>query len=674
MARQSLRASEEGIKAARKAYKAQGWTQEALAEEINCKTRQPISNFFARKAIDKHNFIEICTALDLNWENIRESESDTAIDSSEIDAIVQSIRESVRSFIQEQCGTMRVLDMTQPIELTGDRGIYTNVNILERLTKHRRLEIEQLLRGSTLEEFDRFGLSGITEERVLGLEAVKRHSKSMVLGKPGAGKTTFLKYLAMACIESLEFGDRVPIFITLKRFAELDEQPDLRSYIRSIVNAGNNAEIAEQLFNQGKLLILLDGLDEVREEDTRRTIEHIEQFSRQYPKNQFVMTCRIASKEYTFEKFTEVEVADFDDEQIATFVLNWFQCKDPDHAEERSTTLIENLNNNEPIKELASNPLLLTLICLECEESLEFPKNRAELYDRGLRVLLTKWDANRGIYRDQVYKKLSLKRKEDLLSQIALTTFTNKDYFIKQRILEGYISDYIRNLPDVATDPEALQVDSEAVLKSIESQHGLLVARATGIYSFSHLTFQEYFVAQEIMKKSAYELLLQQLHDLRWREVCLLTVNMLPDSSILLQQIKTRVDGLLAGDEKLYSFMSWVHEKAQSVEAPFSRQIIRAFYFSLGQIEPYGGININLLCSLGITDEDILFGNAFQDGQENLRKLAFDQNLVWCLLNAIELNYFYSDQIEAFLLGATDSATSEETRDCLNLSGVSSTF
>jgi predicted NACHT family NTPase len=44
----------------------------------------------------------------------------------------------------------------------------------------------------------------------------------------------------------------------------------------------------------------------------------------------------------------------------------------------------------------------------------------------------------------------------------------------------------------------ALQLDSEAVLKSIEWQHGLLVERSRRIYSFSHLTFQEYFTARHI--------------------------------------------------------------------------------------------------------------------------------------------------------------------------------
>jgi hypothetical protein len=117
-----------------------------------------------------------------------------------VDALVQEIREKVKLSIKEKCGTMRVLDMPQPIELTGERGIYTNVNILEKITGRRRLDIPELLQNCDPEHFDHFGLSRVKEKRVSGLEVVQRYSKLMVLGKPGAGKTTFLKYLAMQCI------------------------------------------------------------------------------------------------------------------------------------------------------------------------------------------------------------------------------------------------------------------------------------------------------------------------------------------------------------------------------------------------------------------------------------------------------------------------------------------
>jgi predicted NACHT family NTPase len=585
MAKRSLKASAEGIRKARKAYNAEGLTQEALAEQVNLKTRQPVSNFFASKPIDRHVFIEICTALDLNWEEIRQQETeDGTSEDAVVEAIaeiVQAIREQIRPLVKAGCGEMKVLDMTQPIELTGEQGIYTNVNILEKITARNRREIAQLLQNAGSEEFDRAGLSRVREERIAGIEAVKRHSKLMVLGKPGAGKTTFLKYLAMQCIDGNFLGDRVPLFITLKDFAETKDQPDFLDYIREkITNSATQTQI-ENLIQQGKAFILLDGLDEVREEDTGRVLRDIRDFSDRYADNHFVITCRIAAKEYVFERFTEVEVADFDDEQISTFIHNWFRCKDPEKGEEFAEQIIEKLDKNKPIKELASSPLLLTLLCLECEESLEFPRNRAELYERGLKVLLSKWDASRKVQRDQFYEKLSINRKEDLLSQLALKTFEQKDYFFKQRTVEHHIADYIINLPDARTDPKALQLDSEAALKSIEAQHGLLVERAKGIYSFSHLTFQEYFTAKQIVNEADYERLVTHLTEKRWREVFLLTANIMPKADRLLLVMKQSVDAIVAVDDTLQRLLQWLSQKSNSIKVSYKPGAVRAFYFSV---------------------------------------------------------------------------------------------
>jgi len=270
-----------------------------------------------------------------------------------------------------------------------------------------------------------------------------------------------------------------------------------------------------------------------------------------------------------------VEVADFNQEQIAIFVQNWFRLSDPVKAER----FIQKLKENKPIQELVTNPLLLTLLCLVFGETADFPANRSDLYKEGLDVLLKKWDAKRNIERHQVYKNLSLQRKEDLLSQVALTTFEQKDYFFKQKTVEAYIADFIRNLPNTDTDPEVLRLDSEAVLKSIEAQHGLLVERAKGIYSFSHLTFQEYLAAREIIANSALKSLIEHITEKRWREVFLLTAGMMRKADDLVRLMKQRIDGLVVSDEQLQSFLKWVSQKSSSVQAFYHLKAINAFYF-----------------------------------------------------------------------------------------------
>ncbi|WP_254174649.1 NACHT domain-containing protein [Planktothrix pseudagardhii] len=495
----------------------------------------------------------------------------------ELNNLVQEVRQKCYEIIQDQCGTMRSLTMSQPIDVSD---LYTNVNVLEKIPSHQQYEIDELLQDFNSKNFDRFGLGRVTDKPIPGIEAVKKYLKLMVLGNPGAGKTTFLKHLAIQCNKANLKAELVPIFITLKQFAEVAEKPSLFEYITEIFSDYDvSCEQVSILLKQGKLLILLDGLDEVKIEDNSRVIKQVRDLSEKFRQNKFVITCRSAAKTYNFEKFREVAVADFDNKQIFTFVQNWFQLNDLGNFYE----FIQELEQNSRIRELATNPLLLTLLCLVFEDSLKFPANRSELYEEGINILLKKWDETRNIERDQVYKYLSLQRKKDLLSQMALTTFERGDYFFKQKELEQYISDYIHNLPDAQNDPEALQLDSETVLKSIEAQHGLLVERAQKIYSFSHLTFQEFFTTRKFVTNShpqALEKLAYHVMEARWRESFLLAVEMLPSADNLLRLMKQQIDQVLNSDKDLQNFISWVNVKSSTAYVSFYKEVaIRAFYF-----------------------------------------------------------------------------------------------
>ena len=590
MARTTLKACLDGMQQAETARIGKGWSQDDLAREVDT-TRQPVGNFLRGKNVDAKIFVAICTALELDWEAIAGQKKAIApIHSNDLEALIERARKQVQPDIDRRCGWMRVLDMRQRI---GLGTIYTDVNILEKITGRTRRDLDELMRGCTAETFDRFLLGRVREERVDGLKAVRDQKQLMILGRPGAGKTTFLKRLATLCNRGEFLPEQVPIFVTLKEFAETDNQPELLNFISSyFVPTVAIAEV-DQLLLQGRGLVLLDGLDEVLEAQHDRVLREIREFARRYAQTSIVITCRIAAREYVFEQFTEVEVADFSDEQIQDFADKWFKIKEPEQIDEAGQSTIgqlfwQALEEREPIKELAANPLLLTLLCLEFEESSEFPQSRSELYRRGLEILLRKWDGQRRIKRDEVYKRLLPERKESLLGQLAMQTFERGEYFFRVDVAERVIGRYIQNLPNVSNDPEALLVDSHAVLKSIETQHGLLTERATDIYSFSHLTFHEYFTAKNILDMTdpsaqvkALERLVDHITEKRWREVFLLVAERMDSADYLLTLMKQQIDRMLVGDEKLQRFLAWVEQKARSVEASYKPAAIRAFYLAL---------------------------------------------------------------------------------------------
>ncbi len=214
-------------------------------------------------------------------------------------------------------------------------------------------------------------------------------------------------------------------------------------------------------------------------------------------------------------------MADFDETQIREFVGRWFSGDK--HQRERRELFLSELakTESEGLRELARVPLLLALLCLGFEETLRLSSRRVELYEEALDALLKKWDSGRNIRRDDVYRELTIKRKEGMLAQVAAETFDRGEYFIPQKTLARSFEAYLSRLPNA---PE--EVDGEVVLRAIIAQHGLFLERARDVYSFAHLTFQEYFAARYVVENEArgtLPRLIAQYANPAYREVFLLT-------------------------------------------------------------------------------------------------------------------------------------------------------
>jgi len=258
-----------------------------------------------------------------------------------------------------------------------------------------------------------------------------------------------------------------------------------------------------------------------------------------------ILSCRTAAYNYIFPHFRDAEIADFSKTQVDQFVTNWFH-----EAKPKGQRFLRDLElpKNRGIADLCPTPLLLTLLCLAFEDTQSFPANRAELYKDALDALMKKWDSSRSVIRESAYKSLSLAKKELLLSRLAFGTFEKNRYFIKQDWLEREIADFLQNLK--GAPKEVLDYEGERVLKEIEAQHGLLVERAYRIYSFSHLTFQEFFAARYITENTnkirgpAY-LVDKYLLDPRWNEVFVLSTGLLAEADSFLSDIRLKLSGIM---------------------------------------------------------------------------------------------------------------------------------
>ncbi|MBN3890932.1 MAG: NACHT domain-containing NTPase [Nostoc sp. JL31] len=604
MVKRSLQASLTGIQEAKRAFALKGWTQDNLAAEVNLKTRQPIWRFFSGRPVERHTFIEICLVLELNWREIatnppaefRELEEYTQPYVLDIDRLVEQVRSQRFDKIQDQCGTLQLLDISRPVAIND---IYIDLNILEQIASQQWLEITELQKLDP-KEFDRFGLGEIDLNQIPGTQAVETYSKLRVLGKPGVGKTTFLQHLAIQCNQSAFVSNYVPIFITLRNFAQeskITNDFSLLKYIRQefITSGISDPSVIETLLNAGRVLLLLDGMDEILNQQSNVVLSEIRRFSDKYHKNQLVTTCRTASQRLRLRGFTDVEIAPFTSEQIQAFAQKWFVAFSKTNTQDGQSQSVEfiqklDLAENWQFRQLVVTPLFLNLACWVFHGQEKFPTKRTDFYKQGLDLLLGKWDEAKGIERDEVYRGFLLPQKLKLLSQIAAATFEDGQYFFEQRIVEQYIGDYIQNLTNVPMDADELQVESEAALKAIEAQHGLLAERARGIFSFSYLAFQEYFTARKIVAshnlqafEQALSGLVSHITDPHWREIFLLTATMLRSADSLVQLMKQQIDALVAQDPYLQEFLAWASQKSRSIPTQAKDATIRAFYLALSR-------------------------------------------------------------------------------------------
>lgn len=224
-------------------------------------------------------------------------------------------------------GQMKVMPglMKEPVPLDS---IYTAVKFLDDRSRSyfaSAEDLEQLYRDQGRRRFQ------AGDERHDGMSIAKDKQYLMVLGGPGIGKSTFLRKLGLEALKGQKGqlkSEQIPVFLELKTFR--DKNIDLAAVIAKefeICGFPDTEAFTAESLNQGKLLLLFDGLDEFPEHNINRVIEQIEAFAIQYDKNTFVTSCRTAAYRSGFSRFSDVTIADFDDEQIEQFIRRWFNSK-----------------------------------------------------------------------------------------------------------------------------------------------------------------------------------------------------------------------------------------------------------------------------------------------------------------------------------------------------------
>ncbi|MEV0135252.1 NACHT domain-containing protein [Dactylosporangium sp. NPDC050688] len=385
-------------------------------------------------------------------------------------------------------------------------------------------------------------LGGALEDRNISVWDLLRTSDGRtiplaIVGPPGSGKTTLLKHVALTLARRenrraipAKFRDKIPVLLILRQHAaHIETTPNCT--IADITNSSMaRSGITEpqgwllKQLNDGRCVILLDGLDEVATREGRRAvINWVEAQIARYPNNYFVLTSRpYAYTPYPINSATFARVAPFTEGQIEQFINQWYldtelraKADDTQGIRDEALTdaadLLRRLRRSAALYRLAINPLLLTMIANVHRYRGALPGSRHELYREICQVFLGKRQEAK-----QLAVDLTTDQKESVLRRLAFEMMKGRQRDIEITEAARLIKSQLARVSPGA-GPEEFLIE-------IEQTSGLLYEREDGFYSFAHLTFQEYLAAAYIAEHHQSEVLAATVSDDWWRETTLIFV------------------------------------------------------------------------------------------------------------------------------------------------------
>jgi GTPase SAR1 family protein len=486
------------------------------------------------------------------------------------------------------------------LDFSGLNAVLQKPLLLEeiyvKLRAKKSFSLEQYSTIADFKELDNEKEKEVDEDFVTVFErmhqnAIKQREplRIVILGQPGSGKTTLMKWIALQCSCEGEniFSNFIPVFIPLR---DLGREPGQTYKAHNILDLTVNRlkhdnislSFLKDAFEYNKLIFLLDGLDEVADENRRNeVIEWIQ--NQNIHKNALLVTSRFSGLHETrglkfHDAIPVFTVQDFDIADIERFLENWYRSievavvgegdkADKEEAIKKGKSNYEELMNiiksnaYKNLRQLAVNPLLLTIIAIVHRTRAVLPKERHKLYDECLRVMIELWNvANR-----KLNISFSVENSMDNLAKIAV-------FLMQHNRREIELWEIKTLLPSEIENQSVDFFINEIVLRA-----GLLY-ESEGKFGFLNIVFQEYLAAYHYARSTEQNKILRHRSDPAWQETFKLFVN-IANVRLFFNEI---IDNLFEFETDYWLYMPlWnacrqdlVSEEArQEIESEFSKKI-----------------------------------------------------------------------------------------------------
>jgi hypothetical protein len=380
-------------------------------------------------------------------------------------------------------------------------------------------------------------------------EILNKNSRLAILAKPGGGKSTLIKRIAIAYAfpeRRIQINDKLPDnnwFPIFLRCRELGDKVIL-SITDIINNIPSRAEIhtcsiefsdlVSASLQNGNALLLIDGLDEIAEDRNRVAfVNQLRTFIATYPAINIIVTSREAGFRVvggalaTYCK--NYSVSNLIEEEIEELCIKWHKAiiDDSENTVKEAKKLCDLIIKDTRIKVLAENPLLLTTLMFVKRWAGYLPTKRSVLYQEMIKLLLVTWNV-------EGHEILDIEEAEPQLAFVAYWMTKNGQQTISAEELNSCLIDARKQMPEILgytnISPSEFikRVELRSSLLIMSGHHRLESGNLTAVYEFLHLSFQEYLTAKAIVKRfipqsdaenKIVEIIKPNINNENWKEV-----------------------------------------------------------------------------------------------------------------------------------------------------------
>lgn len=404
------------------------------------------------------------------------------------------------------------IELDYEITLARVKEHVENTSRWARTVKFSDLEKERSL-GSVYIQLDTYLMplrkhySEVERSKKLRLEeaVLSKKGHCVILGQPGAGKTTSLKkiYNSVA-LESSTSQYSLPLLL---RFRDVNviSSTTILDFILNIIPIkfdffGKDSIDSGEEMNQARehavtsflnhigAILVLDGFDELRDANSKDLIiRELRGLCNKLDEAKIVVSCRTGEFNYELEHSKTYEIAPLSSNQIEEFVKLWLR------DESKIKDFLQKVSNS-PFSDTSIKPLSLVHLCAIYQRIGNIPEQPKLVYRKVVNLLIYEWDEQRSVIRESAFTDFQPDQKLEFLIHLSfwLTVKYNSSIFAVQQMQAAYL--------DISDRHNLPKDKSKEVIRELESHTGLFIESGYEKFEFAHKSIQEYLTAEYLVR------------------------------------------------------------------------------------------------------------------------------------------------------------------------------